>query len=217
MAQKPPDLTAGLGSLEIWASRQGYYRIAGVDEVGRGPLAGPVVAAAVVLPNEQAIEGLADSKKLSAKKREKLAGEICSLAEGWGLGVVGPRRIDEINIRQASLEAMRRAFEQMLAVGVEPDLVMVDGRDLFELPPRTPYVVAQAFIKGDSRSENIAAASIVAKVYRDALMQEYHAFWPYYGFERHKGYPTAEHRSVISKRGPCAIHRMSFRGVKKNN
>jgi len=167
------------------------------------------------VPNEHAIEGLADSKKLSAKKREKLAGVICSLAEGWGLGVVGPRRIDEINIRQASLEAMRRAFEQMLAVGVEPDLVMVDGRDLFDLPPRTPHVVAQAFIKGDSRSESIAAASIVAKVYRDALMQEYHAFWPYYGFDRHKGYPTAEHRSVILERGPCEIHRMSFRGVKK--
>jgi len=212
---EPPDLAAGLGSLEIWAKQQGYNRIAGVDEVGRGPLAGPVVAAAVVLPAKHTIEGLADSKKLSVKKREKKAFEIYSLAEGWGLGIVGPRRIDQINIRQASLEAMQRAFEQMLALGVEPDLVMVDGRDLFDLPARTPHVVARAFIKGDGRSENIAAASIVAKVYRDALMQEYHAFWPYYGFDRHKGYPTAEHKLVISKRGPCEIHRMTFRGVRK--
>jgi len=204
----------GIGSLEKWARREGYALIAGVDEAGRGPLAGPVVAAAVILGDGHCIEGLNDSKKLTARKREKLAGRICGQAQGWGLGVIGPARIDEVNIRMASLEAMSRALSQLLIQGLQPDLVLVDGRDLFELPHRSPRLVQRAFIGADGLSETVAAASIVAKVYRDTLMLEYHAMWPQYRFERHKGYPTAEHRRLLKLHGPCEIHRRSFRGVK---
>ncbi len=204
----------GIGSLEKWARREGYALVAGVDEAGRGPLAGPVVAAAVVLGMGHGIEGLDDSKKLTARRREKLAAGICAKALGWGLGIIGPARIDEVNIRNASLEAMSRSLSQLLAQGLQPDLVLVDGRDLFELPPRSPLLVQRAFVGADGLSEAVAAASIVAKVYRDTLMIEYHAMWPQYHFERHKGYPTAEHRRLLKLHGPCEIHRRSFRGVK---
>jgi ribonuclease HII len=200
-------------ALDEWARQQGYRRIVGVDEVGRGPLAGPVVAAAVILPDNHGIVGLADSKKLTARRREKLAVEICNKSGGWAFGLVGPRRIDEINIRRASLEAMARACRELLALGTEPDLVMVDGCDTFPWPEDLPGVEQRAFIKADTRSETVAAASIVAKVYRDALMQEYHALFPAYGFDRHKGYPTPAHKRAIRARGPCEIHRMTFRGV----
>jgi len=203
-----------MGRLEHWARRQGFSVVAGVDEAGRGPLAGPVVAAAVVLDQGHPIEGLADSKKLTAQKRQKLAPVISERSLAWGLGVVGPRDIDELNIRVASLLAMRRAFEQMLAAGVAPDLVLVDGRDLFPLPERVPRLEARAVVRADSRAESVAAASILAKVYRDALMLEYHALWPVYGFDRHKGYPTAEHKRRVAQHGPCEIHRLTFRGVK---
>jgi len=204
----------GVGSLEKWARSKGYTLVAGVDEAGRGPLAGPVVAAAVALGKGHGIEGLDDSKKLTARKREKLAVGICAKALGWGLGIIGPARIDEVNIRMASLEAMSRALSQLLIQGLQPDLVLVDGRDLFELPPRSARLVQRAFVGADGLSEAVAAASIVAKVYRDTLMIEYHAMWPQYGFERHKGYPTAEHRRLLKLHGPCEIHRRSFRGVK---
>jgi ribonuclease HII len=200
--------------LDDWARKQGYRKIVGVDEVGRGPLAGPVVAAAVILPEKHDIVGLADSKKLTARRREKLAVQICNFAVGWAFGVVGPRRIDEINIRQASLEAMARACEELWALGVQADLVMVDGRDVFPWPEDLPQVEQRAFIKADVRSQTVAAASIVAKVYRDALMREYHALFPRYGFDRHKGYPTKVHKQAVKEYGPCEIHRMTFRGVK---
>jgi ribonuclease HII len=199
--------------LDEWARRQGYREIVGVDEVGRGPLAGPVVAAAVMLPDDHGIAGLDDSKKLAARRREKLAVEICRKAAGWAFGLVGPRRIDEVNIRQASLEAMARAYRELWALEVRPDLVMVDGRDVFPWPEDLPQVEQRAFIKADARSQTVAAASIIAKVYRDALMREYHAIFPRYGFDRHKGYPTAAHKQAVLEHGPCEIHRMTFRGV----
>jgi len=203
-----------IGSLEILARSQGFVKIAGVDEVGRGPLAGPVAAAAVILPADHSIEGLNDSKKLSHRRRQQLAEQICRLAEGWGLGLVGPRRIDQVNIRVASLEAMSIALEQVLLDGCIPDLVFTDGRDQFPLPQGAPPIEQRAVIKADSLSEAVAAASIVAKVYRDALMQEYHAHWPQYGFDKHKGYPTKFHKQAIVEHGPCEIHRLSFSGVK---
>lgn len=212
-----PPAAGGIGSLEKWARRAGYSIVAGVDEAGRGPLAGPVVAAAVVLGVRHGIEGLDDSKKLTARKREKLSARIWSHAPGVGVGVVGPARIDELNIRRASLEAMARAYSELLAQGLQPDLVLVDGRDLFELPPRAPLTTQRAFVGADARSEAVAAASIVAKVYRDTLMLEYHAMWPEYRFGRHKGYPTAEHRRLLKQYGPCEIHRRSFRGVKQSS
>jgi ribonuclease HII len=205
------DLRPGL---DDWAREQGYRKIVGVDEVGRGPLAGPVVAAAVILPEKHAIAGLDDSKKLTARRREKLAVKICKTALGWAFGVVSPRRIDEINIREASLEAMARACRELWGLGVQADLVMIDGRDVFPWPGDLPAVEQRAFIKADTRSPTVAAASIVAKVYRDALMREYHALFPRYGFDRHKGYPTRDHKLAVKEYGPCEIHRMTFRGVK---
>jgi ribonuclease HII len=205
------DLRPGL---DDWARKQGYRKIVGVDEVGRGPLAGPVVAAAVILPEKYDIAGLADSKKLTARNREKLAVQICEKALGWAFGVVGPRRIDAINIRRASLEAMARACQELWALGVQGDLVMIDGRDVFPWPEELPRVEQRAFIKADIRSPTVSAASIVAKVYRDALMREYHSLFPRYGFDRHKGYPTRDHKQAVKEYGPCEIHRMTFRGVK---
>ncbi len=213
MPTRPSDSEPSPASLDEWARGQGFSRVVGVDEVGRGPLAGPVVAAAVMLPDHHGIAGLADSKKLTARRREKLAAEICQKADGWAFGVVGPRRIDEINIRRASLEAMARACLELGALGAEPDLVMIDGRDLFPWPDELPPVQQRAFVKADSRSLIVAAASIVAKVYRDALMREYHSLFPRYGFDRHKGYPTAAHKRAIREYGPCEIHRMTFKGV----
>jgi ribonuclease HII len=209
-----PDIRAGIGSLERWAACAGYCRVGGADEVGRGPLAGPVVAAVVVLPAGHGIEGLADSKQLTALQREALAEQISRLASAWGLGVVSAEGIDATNIRLASLKAMSLALAEVLLQGVVPGLVLVDGRDEFPHPEGFPPVLQRAFIKGDSRSEAVAAASIVAKVYRDALMQEYHALWPEYGFDQHKGYPTEAHKQAILKHGPCEIHRKTFRGVR---
>ncbi len=213
----PRRRSASDDSLEVWARARGYRKIAGVDEVGRGPLAGPVVAAAVVLGERHGIDGLCDSKKLSPARREVLAEQIDRRAEAFGFGVVGPARIDETDIRRASLQAMSLALGQVLAQGVHPDVVLVDGRDVFNLPPGAPAMHVKAFTAGDQRSLAIGAASIVAKVYRDALMREYHALWPEYGFDRHKGYPTAAHRRALAEYGPCEIHRMSFRGVKPDS
>lgn len=198
--------------LEDWARAHGYNEIAGVDEVGRGPLAGPVVAAAVVLPHTS-LAGVTDSKKLSVGQRNVLDKQIKAWAKAYGIGVVGPARIDQTDIRLASLEAMGLALAQVLAQGINPDVVLVDGRDVFQLPKGAPAMRVKAFIKGDSRSQAIGAASIIAKVYRDNLMEEYHKRWPVYGFDRHKGYPTAVHRRAVLENGPCEIHRRSFKGV----
>lgn len=179
-----------------------YTCICGIDEAGRGPFAGPVVAGAVVLPVGLKIQGLNDSKQVSAKRREELYEEIREKAVSFGVGVSSPARIDEINILQATYEAMCHAVEDLSVV---PDLLLNDAVTIPQLPIRQLGIV-----KGDGRSLSIAAASIVAKVTRDRMMEEYAQIYPEYGFERNKGYGSADHREALKKYGPCAIHRRSF-------
>lgn len=180
----------------------GCSLICGVDEAGRGPLAGPVAAGAVILPKDCTILYLNDSKKLSEKRREELFWEIREKAVSYSVGIVGPERIDEINILQATYEAMRQAVS---GLGVVPDLLLNDAVTIPELAiPQVPI------IKGDAKSVSIAAASILAKVTRDHLMEEYDRQFPQYGFAKHKGYGTAAHVAAIREFGPCPIHRRSF-------
>lgn len=186
---------------------QSDKRIAGVDEVGRGPLAGPVVAAAVILDPLQPIEGLADSKKLSEARRETLAIEIKSKSIAWALGRAEVEEIDEINILQASLLAMKRAVEQLQP---QPELALVDGNRCPDLSCET-----RAVIKGDSIVAAISAASIIAKVARDQEMVEMDAQYPGYGLAKHKGYPTKAHIQSLQEQGICEIHRRTFGPVKK--
>lgn len=176
--------------------------ICGIDEAGRGPFAGPVVAGAVVLPPALKIEGLNDSKKVSPKRREELFEEIQEKAVSVGVGLSSPARIDEINILQATYEAMRHAVEDL---DVVPDLLLNDAVTIPQLP-----IKQVGIIKGDARSLSIAAASIVAKVTRDRLMVEYAELYPEYGFERNKGYGSEEHRAALKVHGPCPIHRATF-------
>ena len=185
---------------ELLAS--GIRTICGVDEAGRGPLAGPVYAAAVILPPETVIPGLDDSKKLTEKKREELFPVICEQAIAYGIGFADEKEIDEINILQATFLAMRRAVEQL---SVKPELALVDGnRDpLLGLPVRT-------VVKGDSLSANIAAASVLAKVSRDHVLTELAKQYPEYGFEIHKGYGTKRHYEALRAFGPCPAHRRTF-------
>ncbi|MBT9775808.1 ribonuclease HII [Clostridium sp. MCC353] len=176
--------------------------ICGIDEAGRGPLSGPVAAAAVILPKDCEILFLNDSKKLSEKKRELLFEEIKEKAVSYGIGIVSPARIDEINILQATYEAMRTAVSQLK---VTPDILLNDavtipGIEIMQVP----------IVKGDAKSISIAAASILAKVTRDHMMAEYDAIYPEYGFAKHKGYGTAAHIQAIKEYGPCPIHRKSF-------
>ncbi|MCV6636554.1 ribonuclease HII [Candidatus Albibeggiatoa sp. nov. NOAA] len=179
--------------------------LAGVDEVGRGPLAGAVVAAAVILDETRPIAGLNDSKKLSEKKRELLALDIQQKAKAWALGRAEVEEIDQINIFQASLLAMRRA---VLALDIQPEHVVVDGKFCPELPYST-----QAIIKGDGLIAEISAASIIAKVARDNEMCELDKQYPEYGFAKHKGYPTKQHRLALQQYGATPIHRRSFAPV----
>lgn len=181
-----------------------YTYICGIDEAGRGPLAGPVVAGAVILPKDCEILYLNDSKKLSAKKREELYAEIMEKAVAVGVGMAGPARIDEINILQATYEAMRAAVADL---GVEPDLLLNDAVTIPELT-----IQQVPIIKGDAKSVSIAAASIIAKVTRDRLMAEYDEILPGYGFAQHKGYGSREHIEAIRRFGPSPIHRKSFIG-----
>jgi ribonuclease HII len=187
----------------LWA--QGVARVAGVDEAGMGTLAGPVVAAAVVLPRAFRPRGLDDSKKLDAAARERLAAEIRAGAEAVGVGEASPQEVDALNVYRAGLLAMRRAVE---ALGARPDHLLVDARRIPELG-----VPQQGIVKGDARSLSIAAASVVAKVTRDALMAEAEARWPGYGFGRHKGYGAPEHLAALARLGPCPIHRRTFAPV----
>jgi ribonuclease HII len=190
---------------EAYARQRGARRVAGVDEVGRGPLAGPVVAAAVVLPQSFAPDGINDSKKLSDRQRQTAFARICREAEGIGVGCIDAEVIDRLNILQAALLAMATAIDQLTP---PPDYLLVDGNQ----PVKRP--MAQLTVtRGDSRSLSIAAASIVAKVTRDRLMADYHRLYPAYGFDRHKGYPTRAHREALQAHGGCPIHRRSFRGV----
>jgi ribonuclease HII len=179
-----------------------YELVCGVDEAGRGPLAGPVVAAAVILPRDIRIEGLRDSKKLSPQKREQLFSVILNSCTAWSVGLSECFEIDEINILQATLLAMSRA---VIGLSVSPDYVLVDGNQM----PKLPFP-GECVIKGDDLVGCISAASIIAKVTRDEIMRRYDMQYPEYGFGRHKGYPTKEHRSAIEAHGICEIHRRSF-------
>ncbi len=180
--------------------------IAGVDEAGRGPLAGPVLAAAVILNPARPIAGLADSKQLSAARREQLAAEIRAHALAWALGRADVAEIDRVNILQASLLAMRRAVDSL---PIAPSQILVDGKQC----PSGLACPCQAIIKGDATVPAISAASILAKVARDAELRELHERYPAYGFARHKGYPTTAHREALRRFGPCPEHRRSFAPV----
>lgn len=190
-----------MNGAEVWDSL-----VAGVDEAGRGPLAGPVVVAAVILDPNQDIPGLDDSKKLSEKQRDALYPLIRQQSLAWSVVEVGVAEIDEINILQATLQGMRRAVGNLSPA---PALALVDGN-------RAPDLCCEVktLVQGDSLEPAISAASILAKVFRDRLMRKYHRLYPCYGFDRHKGYPTAEHLRLLKENGPCAIHRRSFAPVR---
>ena len=190
---------------ETTARSKGYNIIVGVDEAGRGPLAGPVVAAAVSFVPEYQLEGLDDSKKLSPKVREKFFGIIEEQALSYGIGIVSVETIDEINILQSTLLAMKYAVE---ALSEKPHLLLIDGNKCIDTE-----VEQWTIVKGDSLSQSIAAASVFAKVTRDRLMEKYHEQFPQYAFNKHKGYGTPLHRALIREHGPCPIHRRTFKGV----
>ena len=187
------------------ARQEGYRTIAGIDEAGRGPLAGPVVAAAVCLPSAHDIPGLQDSKRLTERQREAVFRLILHEALTYGIGVVSHRLIDRHHILWAAKEAMLRAVRQLSSV---PDLLLIDG------PIALPAAIDQRpIVRGDASCASIAAASVIAKVTRDRMMVAYGKRYPAYGFARHKGYPTRDHYARLRAHGPCAIHRLSFRGV----
>jgi len=188
-------------------ARKGCRNIAGIDEAGRGPLAGPVVSAAVILPQSFDDPDVTDSKKLSPKKREQLYEKIYDQAVTVGIGIVDPVEIDRINILQASLLSMAMAVKNLVP---RPDFLLIDG--IFNIASELPQKTIK---KGDSLSVSIAAASIIAKVSRDRLMQRYHHYYPQFDFPRHKGYPTKAHKEAIRKFGYSPIHRKSFKGVKE--
>lgn len=179
-----------------------YGTICGIDEAGRGPLCGPVVAGAVILPKEYDILYINDSKKLSDKKREEVYEEIAKTAVSWAVGIVSPARIDEINILQATYEAMREAIQKLT---VKPDILLNDAVTIPQVDIKQVPI-----IKGDAKSQSIAAASIMAKVTRDRMMEEYDKLYPEYCFAKHKGYGTAAHIAAIKEYGPCPIHRRTF-------
>lgn len=185
---------------ELYAS--GVAALCGVDEAGRGPLAGPVCAAAVILPRGLVIPGLNDSKKLSEKRREQLYGEICEKAEAWAAAFASVEEIEELNILGATYLAMNRAIA---ALGVTPELALIDGNRVKGVEYNCKCIVG-----GDGKCADIAAASIIAKVTRDRLMYELDEKYPGYGFAKHKGYGTAAHYAAIRELGPCAVHRPSF-------
>ncbi len=206
MPRIPVPSSAACGwTLELEARETGALRIAGLDEVGRGPVFGPVVAAAVILPKDCGLQGLNDSKKLSEKKRVALDVEIRANAVAWAIASVDVETIDRINIRQASLLAMRRAASQL---ALSPDFLLIDGLDTIDWPcPQRPVV------HGDATSVSIAAASILAKVYRDRLIVELDRQYPGYGLARHKGYGTPAHLAALKRLGPTPLHRRSFAPV----
>ncbi|MDQ7041599.1 MAG: ribonuclease HII [Rhodothermus sp.] len=184
--------------------QQGYRYVAGVDEVGRGCLAGPVVAAAVILPPYAQLDGVRDSKQLRPEKRAELAEKIRSQALAVGMGMCTPEEIDRLNILRAALEAMRRAVANL---NLRPDYLLIDGNHCFPNPP----CPAEPIVKGDRRSLLIAAASIIAKTTRDALMHRLHQEFPIYGWDQNVGYPTRAHYEALARYGPSPYHRRSFR------
>lgn len=192
----------GMYIYEREAFRQGLELVAGIDEAGRGPLAGPVVAACVMLPKECLIEGVNDSKKLSSSAREKLYEIIMEKAISVGIGIVDEKTIDDINILNAAKMAMKKAVDQVSPV---PELLLIDAVELSDID-----IPQKAIIKGDALSHSIAAASIIAKVTRDRMIDEADSKYPVYGFKNHKGYGTAQHIEAIKKYGICPIHRITF-------
>lgn len=177
--------------------------ICGIDEAGRGPLAGPVVVGAVILPRDSFIEGVNDSKKISEKKRERVYEQIIAEAISYGVGIVDQKTIDEINILNATKLGVKLALEQMK---IKPDLILVDALNNMD----TLGIPYKSVIKGDAKHYSIAAASIIAKVTRDRIMQEWDELYPVYGFAKHKGYGTSAHIEAIKENGPCILHRKSF-------
>jgi ribonuclease HII len=201
---------AAVGAANLWRFEKalietGYARVAGVDEAGRGPLAGPVVAAAVILPPAFPVAGVNDSKQLTALQREQLYALLYADAVAIGIGVVDVVEIERINILQAARMAMAMAVANLMP---QPHFLLIDGP--FGIPVELPQL---PIVNGDARSISVAAASIVAKVTRDRLMHRYHIDYPQFGFDRHKGYATAAHKAAIGCHGPCLIHRRTFKGV----
>lgn len=187
---------------EIYAKENVEY-ICGIDEAGRGPLAGPVVVAAVIMPKDSMIEGVNDSKKVSEKKREKLYEEITETAIAWGVGIIDQKEIDDINILNATKKALTTALTEL---EVKPNLILVDALTKID----TLGIPYRSVIKGDAKIYSIAAASIIAKVTRDRIMRQWDELYPQYGFEKHKGYGTAMHIAAIKENGICPLHRKSF-------
>lgn len=194
-------------SFERALALRGYMNVAGTDEVGRGPLAGPVVAASVILPVDCDYGVFDDSKKLSARLRQELFDVLLNSKAIVSVSSVSERKIEQINILQASLLAMRKSLR---GLAIKPDFLLVDGK--FKVPTR---ILQHTIVKGDSRSASIAAASIIAKVTRDRLMCLLHEKYPVYNFKKNKGYPTKEHRKAIEVHGPCPVHRKTFARVKE--
>lgn len=203
MKEKEEIRLINLKQIEDNFHNNGVKYIAGIDEAGRGPLAGPVVVASVIMPEDSMIEGVNDSKKVSEKKRENLYDIILEEAISYGIGIIYQDEIDEINILQATKKGLTEAVGQMK---IKPDLIMVDaltGIDTLGIP-------YQSIIKGDAKCYSISAASIIAKVTRDRIMREWDTIYPEYGFASHKGYGTAKHIAALKEYGPCPIHRRSF-------
>lgn len=200
-------LIKNIWAFEEKARQNGFTYIAGIDEAGRGPLAGPVVSAAVILPESFDVPGIDDSKKLTPKKREDLFDKIYLNASSVGVGIVDAAEIDHRNILRASLLSMSMAVDNLT---IPPDFLLIDG--IFAIDANLPQ---ETIKKGDSKSISIAAASIVAKVTRDRIMEKFSIEYPLFGFDKHKGYPTKAHKECIKKFGPCPIHRKSFKGVKE--
>lgn len=188
---------------EIYEKNKNINYICGIDEAGRGPLAGPVVVACVIMPKDSIIEGVNDSKKVSEKKREELYEKILDEAISYGIGIIDQEEIDKINILNATKEGLTKSLQEL---EVKPDLILVDALTKIDTLG-TPYT---SIIKGDSKSYSIAAASIIAKVTRDRIMRQWDEIYPVYGFEKHKGYGTAAHIEAIKKYGLCSIHRKTF-------
>ena len=182
---------------------KGFNTICGIDEAGRGPLAGPVVVASVIMPADSMIEGVNDSKKVSEKKREKLYDQILEEAISYGVGIIGQDEIDEINILNATKKGLTMSLQELT---VKPDLIIVDALNHID----TLGIPYESIIKGDAKCYSIAAASIIAKVTRDRMMIEWDKIFPQYGFAKHKGYGTAAHIQALKENGPCMLHRKSF-------
>ena len=203
MKEKEIDRLNNLKAEELKLYERNIEYICGIDEAGRGPLAGPVVVGAVILPQDSFIEGVNDSKKISEKKRERIYDQIIEEAIAWSVGIVDEKTIDEINILNATKLGVKLALEGLKQ---KPDVIMVDALNNMDTLG-IPYI---SVVKGDAKNYSIAAASIIAKVTRDRMMQEWDEVYPAYGFAKHKGYGTAEHIRVIKENGPCSIHRRSF-------